>query len=102
MELERTITSKKTYYGKIVDVRIDEIILESGKITLRELMEETGYGAKTLNSIGEIWASPGFTDEYMNCYIARDLFTKKLPHDDEEISIRKIPMLEAHTLIKMA
>jgi ADP-ribose pyrophosphatase len=155
MELDRTINSKKTYSGKMIDVRIDEIILESGKSTLREvvehdptvaivpidndgniilvnqyrhpakkyvlevpaglidpgedpdkaalreLMEETGYGANSLNPIGRIWASPGFTDEYMHCYIARDLFPKKLPHDDdEEISIRKIPISETHTLIK--
>ena len=63
-------------------------------------MEETGYGASTLESVGKIWASPGFTDEYMNCYIARDLFPKKLPHDDdEEITIKKITMREAHKLI---
>ena len=39
MELDRTINSKKTYSGKMIDVRIDEIILESGKSTLREVVE---------------------------------------------------------------
>ena len=155
MSLHRTSNSKKTYSGKMIDVRIDEILLESGKSTLREvvehdptvaivpidndgniilvsqyrhpakkyilevpaglidpgedpekaalreLMEETGYGSNHLAFIGNIWASPGFTDEYIHCYIARDLFNKKLPHDDdEEISIKKIPISETHTLIK--
>jgi len=155
MKLDRTINSKKTYSGRIINVRVDEILLESGKSTLREvvehdpivailpidnneniilvsqyrhpakkyvlevpagliengedpkkaalreLMEETGYGSKKLELIGKIWASPGFTDEYMNFYIAKDLYPKKLPHDDdEEILIKKIHMSAAPDLIK--
>ena len=39
MESDRTISSKKTYSGRIIDVRIDQIQLESGKSTLREVVE---------------------------------------------------------------
>ncbi|MCC6284401.1 MAG: NUDIX hydrolase [Phycisphaerales bacterium] len=39
----------------------------------RELEEETGYGAATLELLGRFHTTPGMTDELMHAYIARGL-----------------------------
>ncbi|MCF7838369.1 MAG: NUDIX hydrolase, partial [Candidatus Marinimicrobia bacterium] len=36
----------------------------------RELREETGLEADTLEPLGEIWASPGYTDECIHLFFA--------------------------------
>ncbi len=40
---------------------------------LRELSEETGLEAGELTYLGHIYASPGFCDEALHMYLARDL-----------------------------
>ncbi len=40
---------------------------------LRELEEETGWRAGELLPLGAIWSSPGFTDERLHLFLARDL-----------------------------
>jgi len=39
----------------------------------RELDEETGHRAGELVLIGELFSAPGFCDELLHCYVARDL-----------------------------
>lgn len=39
----------------------------------RELEEETGYAAGSLERIGEFFTSPGFTDERMHVFLATEL-----------------------------
>jgi ADP-ribose pyrophosphatase len=39
----------------------------------RELREETGYVAGTLESLGVFYSSPGFTDERYHLYLATEL-----------------------------
>lgn len=39
----------------------------------RELIEETGYEAATLESFGRFYTTPGLTDEVMHVFIARQL-----------------------------
>lgn len=39
----------------------------------RELEEETGFTAGRLDELGSIWTTPGFTDERIWLYLARDL-----------------------------
>ncbi len=55
----------------------------------RELMEETGYQASTLELIHEFYSAPGICDELMHLYVARDL-TKGEHHREatEEIENR--------------
>lgn len=50
----------------------------------RELMEEVGYGANDLRSIGEYTTSPGYTGGRMQIVIAKDLYEKRLPGDEPE------------------
>ncbi len=39
----------------------------------RELIEETGYDAGKLESLGSFYTSPGFTDELMHAFVAHGL-----------------------------
>ena len=39
----------------------------------RELREETGYQADTLQSLGELWMSPGILHEKMHLFVAKGL-----------------------------
>ncbi|ODA39215.1 NUDIX hydrolase [Desulfosporosinus sp. BG] len=61
----------------------------------RELREETGYRG-TLEHISTFYTTPGFTDEVMHLFSARDLVWDPLaPDDDEFIGVEKIPWDEA-------
>ena len=50
----------------------------------RELREETGYDAASIVRIGGAWMAPGFTDEYIDFYLASGLFPAPLESGDEE------------------
>jgi ADP-ribose pyrophosphatase len=76
---------------------IDEYIYEAPAGTLnpgetpvecarRELVEETGLAAQTLIPRGFIWTTPGFTDEKLFLFEARDLAPSgDHPQDEDEI-----------------
>ena len=69
---------------------------------MRELQEEVGYRSTNLRILGGFWSSPGFTDEYMYCYLARNLVKSSLPSDDDEdITVEKTPLSKIHQLIKL-
>lgn len=51
----------------------------------RELEEETGYVAKVWKKLGFIYPTPGFCDERLYLYFAKDLVYTKQNLDDGEI-----------------
>ncbi|HNW25980.1 MAG TPA: NUDIX hydrolase [Candidatus Gastranaerophilaceae bacterium] len=51
----------------------------------REFEEETGFVAKKWDKLGIAYSSPGFCDETLHFYLARDLEYKKHSPDDGEI-----------------
>jgi ADP-ribose pyrophosphatase len=62
---------------------------------VRELREETGY-LGTMEHISTFYTTPGFTDEVMYLFLARDLVWDPLtPDDDEFIEVERIPWDEA-------
>ncbi|HUS89613.1 MAG TPA: NUDIX hydrolase, partial [Desulfosporosinus sp.] len=62
---------------------------------VRELREETGYRG-TMEHISTFYTTPGFTDEVMHLFLARDLVWDPLtPDDDEFIEVERIPWDEA-------
>ncbi len=66
----------------------------------RELREETGYRADTLQLLGEIWPAPGVSNELMHIYLATGLQPDPLPGDaDEEIELQPMALDE---LVNMA
>ena len=59
----------------------------------RELREETGFRARRWSRALFFWASPGFLDETMAVYLARDVVQGAAePEDDEVIAKRFFPL----------
>jgi ADP-ribose pyrophosphatase len=67
---------------------------------LREVIEETGFRARTLIRIGEFFTAPGFCTERMILYLARGLVPATAPGDaDEIIRPRRTPFRTALEMI---
>ena len=71
--------------------------LESGESPLesikREVQEESGYSAKKWDNLGEMLPCPGYSDEKIHLFLARDLtkLEQKPEGDaDEDIEVLKI------------
>lgn len=68
---------------------------------LRELREEIGMAAKSLELIGGFYLAPGYSTEYMHVFLVTELFPSPLPGDpDERIEIVKIPINQVNRLIE--
>ena len=68
----------------------------------RELQEEIGYASRNLRALGGIYSSPGFCDEILYIYLARDLVESELPGDeDEDITVERVPMSDVGRLIRL-
>jgi ADP-ribose pyrophosphatase len=62
----------------------------------RELTEETGYSAREWKLALHYYASPGFLDETMSLFAARDLRKGKAsPEEDEFITSKLVPLDQA-------
>ncbi|GAA1229800.1 NUDIX domain-containing protein [Prauserella halophila] len=64
----------------------------------RELAEEAGLSAARWDTLVEVAASPGFTDEVVRVYLARELTpVRREAHGDEEadLTITTVPLAEA-------
>lgn len=66
----------------------------------RETEEEVGYRVGRLDPLGWIWTTPGFTDEKIWLYLARDLVPGSQNLDgDEVLSVEKMPLVEAVSMV---
>ncbi|MDG0842499.1 NUDIX hydrolase [Staphylococcus equorum] len=61
-----------------------EINEERESAAKRELEEETGYIAEDLELITEMYGSPGFSNEKISIYLAKDLKIGEMNLDDDE------------------
>jgi len=62
----------------------------------RELREEIGMAAGSMQDIGAFYLAPGYSSEFMHIFLARDLYPAPLPGDaDEIIQIEKKSTREA-------
>lgn len=62
----------------------------------REVEEETGFRPGSLQPLGWIWTTPGFTDEKIWLYLATGLEeTAQGLQDDEVLSVERLPWREA-------
>ena len=69
----------------------------------RELREEVGVAAGTLERLGGFYSAPGFCDEFLHFFVARDLRADPLPpDDDEEIEVVRTPLGQVDGLIRSA
>ena len=74
--------------------------LESGETpqttAKRELVEEAGLQAARWDTLGKVIVSPGFCDEVIYLYLARDLtVVPAQPEDDELFEVHWIPFEQA-------
>jgi ADP-ribose diphosphatase len=66
----------------------------------RELLEETGYGARRWKRILYFYVSPGFLDETMTIYLASGLKAGPAqPEADEKIAVRFFGLSEAKGMV---
>jgi ADP-ribose pyrophosphatase len=67
----------------------------------RELAEETGYKARTWTRLASFWVSPGYVQERMTIYLAKDLIAgDATPMDDERIETRWFTRKEVAEMIR--
>ncbi len=69
---------------------------------VRELEEETGYGAKEFTYIQSFATSPGFADEVIHLYLAQDLYKIENPaagDEDEFIGLLEVTIEEAEEMV---
>ena len=91
---------------------IDQVLLEvpAGKLDFkgedrllaakRELQEETGLTAGEWTHLSDIVTTPGFSDELISLYLARDLSAgQSHPDDDEFLNVVKLPLNELVAMI---
>lgn len=63
------------------------------KCALRELEEETGLTASSLELINSIYPTPAYTDEVLYIYLAKGVKNGKAHLDDDEfLNVEKIPV----------
>jgi len=80
--------------------------LEEGEDPLdaagRELIEETGFAARTIELRGFIITTPGYTDEKIYLYEARGLSPSQEYEKDEDeiIEVRDIPVKDLKSMIR--
>jgi len=67
----------------------------------RELAEETGYTAKRIRKLLEVYPSPGLLGERMDIFLAEGLTKgKPNPEDDEKITQKVVTLKEAERWIE--
>jgi len=95
-------------YRKAVEKTLLELpagTLEAGEnpedCAFRELQEETGYRADTLEPIITFYTAPGYCSEHLYLYLATDLHREVSgAAEDESIEVVLLPLDEAPNLIR--
>jgi ADP-ribose pyrophosphatase len=72
--------------------KLDEAGEEPEETARRELAEEIGKGARTIEHVKSFYSSPGFTDELMRLYLCTDLYDEEAEaHENERIEVVTVP-----------
>ena len=69
----------------------------------RELEEETGYGCRSLSYLQTFATSPGFADEVIHLFVAKDLYKidgKAELDEDEFVELLEVTVEEAEEMVK--
>ncbi len=65
----------------------------------RELEEETGFRAGSMERLGGFWSAPGFSTEYLTLYLATDLRSadegRLSPDEDENLRLSRLDWRDA-------
>lgn len=80
---------------------LDDIEESPAVCAQRELAEETGFKAESLIKLYEGYLLPGYCNEYMHFFLAKNLIHAPLtPDEDEFIETIPVSFSRAHTLIQ--
>ncbi|MFD8498843.1 NUDIX domain-containing protein [Amycolatopsis sp. NPDC059657] len=77
---------------------IDKLGEDPVEAAKRELVEEVGLGAEKWETLVDVAASPGFTDEVVRVYLARELSEVDrdvLGDEEADLVVHKVPLAEA-------
>lgn len=89
---------RKPVEGELLEIPAGKLEpLEEPEIcAMRELEEETGYTANSMEKLFEFYTTPGFSNEIMHIYMAGNLIEGKInPDEDEYIEIVKVSIDDA-------
>ena len=90
-----TVTQYRYVFGKpLLEIPAGKLDPGEDPYTggLRELREETGATTDKLLPLGEIYPTPGYCNEIIRLYLARDLSWGEMdPDEDEFLSVERIP-----------
>jgi ADP-ribose pyrophosphatase len=82
-----------------LDVSADGVVEEPEVAANRELEEETGYRAGSMERLGGFWSAPGFSTEYLTLFLATDLRpageNRLGPDEDERLELARIDWRDA-------
>ncbi|MEW6552989.1 MAG: NUDIX hydrolase [Actinomycetota bacterium] len=66
----------------------------------RELMEEIGFDARKWTRLSSFYTSPGFSDEILHLYLARELHPAHAKADEDEfLEVMRVPLAEAVRMV---
>lgn len=66
----------------------------------RELKEETGMTAETFTLLGEVYPTPGYCEEIIWVYAAKNLSKgNATPDEDEFLEAFKVPLVDAYKMV---
>jgi len=65
----------------------------------RELQEETGFRADSIELLGGFYAAPSYSTEYLPVYLCTELIESRLPGDEESIEVVAIPLDKALAMV---
>lgn len=68
---------------------------------LREVREEVGMAARTLELLGEFYMVPGYSTEKLTAYLATGLYDSALPTDEDELLERVyLPVQQVFEMVR--
>ena len=98
------IEEPRTPIGKII-LALPAGMIEEGENpeagAIRELEEETGYRAKYIKKLREIYPAVGYSTEKVTIFLAKNLIKTHTHLDEtEDIKVLKIPIVKVKELLK--
>ena len=67
----------------------------------RETQEETGYSAAHIERLGGFYSAPGFSSEYLECFLCTDLGGTQLhAEEDEDLTLTPLTLDELKATIQ--
>ena len=92
--------AKVIYEAPAGMIEVDE---DPAVAAARELEEETGFIARSWHQLGGTFMAPGFCDEYIHYFVAKDLSAGDVSFDDDErISLHKFSLSQLTKMIETA